>query len=312
MENLIVATVVEVFWETLPSVPLLLAIYVAIELAEYKFGDKIITAVKNAGAWGPLAGALAGIFPQCGFSVIAAALYTQKLLTIGTLLAVFISTSDEAIPVILSQPGQAGLAARLIATKLAIALIAGYAIDFAFRKRNKNILAHIADYSRGTDDAGHHHESALEETACCGHSADAASKKFRASEILLHPLVHTLKIFLFLFAAGAAIEILVMAAGSAAVAAAFGANEIVAPFAAALVGLIPSCAASVAIADLYLKGLITYGAAVAGLCASAGLGTLVLVRENRDKGDVARVIALLVAVSAAAGLALQYVFPSFR
>jgi hypothetical protein len=301
-----IGVISEAFIETIKTVPLLLAIYVAIELAEYKFGGRIIIAVKKAGIWGPLAGALAGIFPQCGFSVIATALYTQKLLTIGTLLAVYLSTSDEAIPVLLSQPGKIGLVAQLIVTKFAIALAAGYAADLAFKKSNKKILAHISEYSRGIDDERHHHETALEETACCGHSADADSKKFRPAEILLHPLIHTLKVFMFLFIASCVIELTIAAAGKLVLGDFFASNIIMAPFLAAAMGLIPSCAASVAIADLFLKGLITYGTAVAGLCASAGLGILVLLREDRDKADVARVIGLLVAVSVASGILINY------
>jgi hypothetical protein len=129
--------ILDAFWDSVKMVPLLLAIYAGIELAEYKFGDAIIGKVKKAGSFGPLAGALAGIFPQCGFSVIASALFTQRLVTFGTLLAVYLATSDEALPIILSQPDKIGLVLPIIFTKLTIALAAGYAIDFAFRKKEQ-------------------------------------------------------------------------------------------------------------------------------------------------------------------------------
>ena len=301
----------DAFWDSLNIVPLLLTIYIVVELAEYKFGDVIITKVKKAGRAGPLIGALAGIFPQCGFSVIATALYTQKLVTIGTLLAVYLATSDEALPIILSQPGKIGTVFLLVMTKLAIALPAGYVVDFAFRKRNKNVLDHIANYSSGKDDKSHHHETALEEPACCGHSVDASSKKFKPAEVLFHPIIHTLKIFLFIFAVTLVIDFSVDRIGSDAIENFFSINAFFAPFLAALIGLIPNCAASVAITELYLKGVISYGAAISGLCASAGLGTLVLIKEDKEKNDVVQIIAMLLGISIASGLVIQYLLGSW-
>ncbi len=298
----------DAFLDAVKTIPLLLVIYVGIEIFEYKFGDTIITRVRKAGAYGPLIGALAGIFPQCGFSVIATALFTQRLVTIGTLLAVYLSTSDEALPIILSQPDKIGIVLPLILTKLAIALAAGYAIDFAFKKSNKKILAHISDYSRGTDDKNHHHESALEELACCGHSADAVSKRFKPKEIFLHPLVHTLKIFLFIFGISLAIGFGMQLVGEKTIGGFFAANALFGPFLAALVGMIPNCAASVAITEIYLKGLISYGTAIAGLSASAGLGILVLFKEEKSKKTIGIIVALLMGISIAAGLIIQF-FP---
>ena len=296
----------ETFWETLGMMPLLLAIYIGIELAEYKFGDNIISKVKISGPAGPLLGAIAGIFPQCGFSVIATALYTQRLLTAGTLLAVYISTSDEALPLILSQPEKAGIILPLLLTKFTIAIISGYAIDFAFKKSNKKVFAHIADYSRGKDDKNHHHETALEKQACCGHNANAASKKFRPSEILLHPIIHTAKILIFIFAVSLAINVCIGQYNLQEISNIFNSNLILAPILAALVGLVPTCAASVAITEMYLKGLISYGAVISGLCASAGLGILVLVKEEKNRINVVRIIAMLIGISIASGLIIQY------
>lgn len=297
--------ILDAFWDSVKMVPLLLAIYAGIELAEYKFGDAIIGKVKKAGSFGPLAGALAGIFPQCGFLVIASALFTQRLVTFGTLLAVYLATSDEALPIILSQPDKIGLVLPIIFTKLTIALAAGYAIDFAFRKKNKKTLAHIADYSRGADDKSHHHETALESPACCGHTASAASKKFNPKEILIHPVIHTAKIVFFIFGTTLAINFLVEQAGRETLGGFFSANDFLGPFLAAAIGLIPNCAASVTITELYLKGIIAYGTAIAGLCASAGLGILVLIKEEKNKANIAIIISLLLAISITAGFLIN-------
>ena len=252
-----------VFWDALidtsKMVPFLLIIYIGIELIEYYFGNKIIGLVQKAGAAGPAVGAIAGSLPQCGVSVVATALYTQRLATIGTLLAVYLSTSDEAIPVILSQPDKAGIILPLILTKIFIALVAGYTLDLMFRKGNQHTLNHIHAYDRGEDDVHHHHESIMEETACCGHSTNAAAKKFNLKEIFLHPVIHTAKIFVFIWAMSFLINLAIFQLGTDGIHRLFLGQSYLQPFIAALLGLIPNCAASVGIAELYLKGAISYG-----------------------------------------------------
>ena len=138
-------------------IPLLFIIFVGTELVEYKYANNIRETVQKAGVLGPAIGAVTGSFPQCGISVVASALYTQRLITIGTLLAVYLSTSDEAIPVILSQPENAKIIVPLIITKIIIALIGGYAVDFVLRKSNKETLAHIKAYTEGSDNEYHNH-----------------------------------------------------------------------------------------------------------------------------------------------------------
>lgn len=292
--------------DTLKMVPFLLVIYVGIELVEYKFGNKIREKVQKAGTAGPVAGAVGGSLPQCGFSVVTTALYTQRLVTIGTLLAVYLSTSDEAIPVILSQPDKAGIILPLILTKIFIALIAGYSIDFVFRKTNKKTLEHIKAYARGEDNELHHHEAILDKEACCGHSTSSSAKKFNPKEIFLHPIIHTAKIFIFIFAVSFLINIAVFQIGEEAFGKLFLGHNFFQPFLAALIGLIPNCAASVAIAELYLKGAITYSSVIAGLSASGGLGILVLFREEKDKKAVFKILGMLFGISVAVGLAIQY------
>jgi len=298
----------DAFIDTAKMVPLLLMIYIGIELFEFKFGGTIKKRVVEAASAGPLVGAVAGSFPQCGFSVMATALYTQRLVTIGTLLAVYLSTSDEAIPILLADSAGAALLIPLILSKIAIGAFAGYAIDLTLRKSNRQTLAHIESVKNGHDSAAHHHETIADEQACCGHIADPASKKFDPREILLHPFVHTLKIFLFIFAISAALGLGIELVGQETLEAWFAAATAWQPVIAALIGLIPNCAASVAITQLYLEGALTYGATLAGLCASGGLGLLVLAREEKDRKNVFLVIGLLFAISVAAGYLTQYIF----
>jgi hypothetical protein len=292
--------------DTARMVPLLLVIYIGIELVEYKFGHKIIGLVQKAGTAGPAVGALAGSLPQCGISVVATALYTQRLATIGTLMAVYLSTSDEAIPIILSQPEKASLILPLVLTKICIALVAGYALDLFFRRANESTLVHIKAYARGEDDAHHDHAIVMDEEACCGHSTSSSAHKFNPREIFFHPCIHTAKIFAFIFAVSLLINATVFLMGEESFGKLFLGQTLLQPFMAALVGLIPNCAASVAITELYLKGAITYGSLIAGLCASAGLGILVLFREENEKKEMFKVLGLLFGISVLAGSIIQY------
>ena len=296
----------DAIFDSLKMIPLLLVIYIGIELIEYKFGNKIRKNIQKAGHAGPAIGSLAGSFPQCGFSVISTALYTQRLLTIGTLLAVYLSTSDEAIPVILSQPDKIKVLLPIILTKIIIAIIAGCTIDLFFQKTNKKTLEHAEAYTEGKDDLAHHHEMIIEEQACCGHCPSPSAKKFNPKEIIFHPLIHTLKIFFFILTTSVVINFAVFQIGDLNLQRIFAGHLFLQPIIAALLGLIPNCASSVAITELYLKGIISYGAVIAGLCASGGLGLLVLLKEDKNRGEILKIIGLLFGISVFAGLIIQY------
>lgn len=297
---------IDAFIDSLKTIPLLLIIYIGIELLEYKFGDKIREKVQNSGKVGPLIGTITGIFPQCGFSVVATALFAQRLLTIGTLLAVYLSTSDEAIPIILSQPDKAYLLVPIISIKIVIALIVGFGIDFFFRKDEKKIIKHIESVESGHDDKNHHHETILNETACCGHSTSATSKKFNIEEIFWHPITHTFHVFIFIFFVTLIINFVFFYLGETFLTNFFANNIFWQPFLTALIGLIPNCAASVAITELFLKNVIGLGPTIAGLLASGGLGLLVLYREEKNKKIFFKVLIMLYSFSVLSGLVIQF------
>ena len=292
----------EIFWDalndSLRTVPLLLFIYIGIELLEYKFGDKIRQWVAKAGKSGPVIGALAGGFPQCGFSVVATALYNQRLVTIGTLLAVYLSTSDEAIPIILSRPESVHLIWPIIGVKVLIAIIAGFVIDFIFKKEQTKIINHIESVESGHDNKNHHHEIVLDEVACCGHSTSCTSKKFSIKEIFWHPIMHTINIFGFVFGTTLIINYLLLN---------FELSAFDNVFITALIGLIPNCDASVTITELYLNGTIGFASTIAGLSASGGLGLLILWREEKNKKIFFKILGLLYGISVLAGLIIANV-----
>ncbi|HEY3379755.1 MAG TPA: putative manganese transporter [Armatimonadota bacterium] len=311
--------------DSLVMVPFLLLIYFFIEWLEFRYGGVIQRRIQQAGKAGPLAGALFGCIPQCGFSVIGSALYARRMITLGTLLAVYLSTSDEAVPVILAQPQRIGLVLPMILTKVIIALVAGFGIDLLFRDSRRHVavshatvepvvvggteqpLQSAAAHAHDEAEEGHTHDEPVEVEACCGHHVDDTSPR---RELWLHPVRHTTQVFVFVFLVSLGINYLDYAVGgSKNLSGYLLSNSAWQPVLTALVGLIPNCAASVAITQLYLGHAISYGSAIAGLCSSAGLGMLILLKENHDLRDTLRVLLLLLSVSIAAGIVIQMLEP---
>lgn len=280
--------------DSVKMIPFLLFVYYVVEWLEYQYGLAIRARIQRNAKAGPLAGAVFGCVPQCGFSVLASAMYTRGFVTIGTLLAVYLSTSDEAIPVVLAQPKKLWVIVPLVCTKVVIALIGGYSTDIAFRSYRKGVT--VSDPEGLKEIAG---------DGCCEHHVVGEDSK---RQLLLHPLVHTVKVFFFVFLVSLGINCLMFKVGAHNLGRLFLQHSPLQPVLTALVGLIPNCAASVAITQVFLKGGISYGSAVAGLCASGGLGLLVLLKENHNPRDTARVLGLLLGFSVAAGIAIQYLY----
>lgn len=268
---------------TATSLPFLFGAYLLIEFIEHRHAEKFAAWLAKFGKAGAAIGALLGVVPQCGFSVVAANLYSNRIITAGTMIAVFISTSDEAIPVLLSNPGAAGKILPLIGAKLLLAVIAGFAVD-------KMNLFNVTKEEK---------EAVVEEHSHC--HTEGHHGLFRST------LMHTIKTFAFIFIVMFAIEVCIGAVGEEYF------NELIAgesffqPLIAGIVGLIPNCASSIIIAQLYAEGAITFGAAFAGLSAAAGTGILVLFKNDVDKIECVQIIGFIFAVSVLTGTALQYI-----
>jgi len=283
----------EAFKDTLATAPWLLGIYIALEFLENKSESFIGEKISHKPGVGPFLGALLGCMPQCGFSVIAATLYTRRCISMGTLIAVFVSTSDEAIPVILAQHDKAPLVLWLLLTKVVLATAAGYMINLIFRK--KILKPPHSPHAPVIPQGGHR------SCDCHAHGIEVP----RWKTFFLFPLKHTLKVLFFIFAVSLGIGLLAAKFGEGDLGRLFFAGTFFQPLIAVAVGLIPNCAASVAITQVYLKGGITFGSAIAGLSASGGLGLLVLLKENKDRRETALIIGLLVLVSLVAGIAIN-------
>lgn len=269
--------------------PFLFGAYLLIEYMEHR-AKNLHRAL--GGPFGAVGGALLGLVPQCGFSAAAANLYARGLITTGTLLAVFISTSDEAIPVLLANPGSLRLMGQLLLTKALLAVAVGLVADLIFRRVRRG-KTQVERGPRGEDHHHHHHSCS---------SCDA----YRGRHPLLRAAaVHTLQIFAFVVAIMLALNLAIALIGTENLSRLLLQNSLWQPVLAALIGAIPNCASSVLLTELYLSGSLTFGSVVAGLTTGAGLGLVVLFKQNRDKRQNAFVFAILLAVGIGAGIALQ-------
>lgn len=272
--------------DSINLVPFLFIIFFFIELFEIYFSKKINHLSEHSQISGPLIGALTAIVPQCGFSVIASTLYVRRLITRGTLIAVYISTSDEAIPVLLAHPEMIKTILPILGTKFLMAVIAGYTVDVILKPSTENICDDIE----------------IEEHGCCKH--EISNDRFKKRILILHPLKHTINIFIFILVVTLILNFILMKTEGH-IEQAFLYQSPLQPILAAIVGLIPNCAISVLITMLYVQHAISFGSVIAGLSSSAGLGLIILLKKNTNIKDTLSIIGILVLVSVIAGIALQ-------
>ena len=268
--------------DTLVALPFLFLAYLLMEAAEHYSSDKMERALGRIGKAGPLVGALLGRIPQCGFSASASNLFAAGLISRGTLLAVFLSTSDEAIPLLLGASSGRAQILPLLLVKVVIGVIAGFAIDFYMKKWGRPRELHDLCEECGCEEEG--------------------------SGILKPALWHTTHILLYIFLLNLGLGVAVHLIGEDVLSAILLKDSLLQPFVAALVGLIPNCAVSVLLTQLYLAGTVSFGSLLAGLCSGAGLGVAVLVKMNRSKRENGQIVLTLYLIAALCGLAVQLLF----
>lgn len=271
--------------ESINLIPFLFIIFVFIEISENYFSEKIENLSLSSRIWGPFIGSCLASLPQCGFSIIVTILYIKKFVSLGTLIAVYISTSDEAIPILLANPDMFSSILPLIFTKITIGVTAGYLIDFIFKPQLKTADSNLE----------------VEEHGCCHHEIHS-----KISKLLIHPLKHTLNIFLFILLINCILSVAIEYAENA-MTILFNTNAFLQVIVSSLIGLIPNCAASVLVVMLYLKSIIGFGSMIAGLSTNAGLGLLVLFKNNENLKDSFKIVGILVLISIISGLLLQLV-----
>jgi hypothetical protein len=259
------------------TLPFLFGVYLLIEYIEHRSADKLGEALKKMGAFGAVGGAVLGAVPQCGFSVVASNLYTGRLISMGTLIAVYLSTSDEAVPLLISNPSFAPKLWELILIKAAVGIVAGVVVDGVTRLFGRQRTEQ--PFKELCDDCDCEHRS-----------------------ILQSALHHTLHITIFILIINLILGFVMEFAGADTVQRLMMTDSAAQPFIAALVGFIPNCAASVVLTQLYTEGVVSFGALISGLCTGAGVGLLVLFKTNRHMGENLTIVGILYVVAVAAGL----------
>ena len=277
--------------DTLALVPLLFVTYLAMEAIEHSASAHVRAAVERSGKAGPVVGALLGALPQCGFSAMAATLYAGRVVTVGTLVAVVLSTSDEMVPVFLAHQEPLGRLAAIMGVKIAIGLVVGLVVDALLRL-----------WHRAGDGHLHIHELCEREHCHCDDDHDGHEHGHGRWAIVRSALVHTVQVTLFILAVTFVFGLVIEYVGQDALGELLANHPVRATFVAALVGLIPNCGASVAITELYLDGVLSAGPMLAGLLASGGVGLLVLWRTNADARQNSAITAFVYVVAVVAGL----------
>lgn len=269
--------------DALKLLPFLFLAYLAMECLEHWTGGRMQEIVRKSGKAGPAIGGLLGIFPQCGFSAAAANLYAGRIITMGTLIAVFLSTSDEMLPIMISENVAPSMIGKILLIKVIFAFAAGFLVDLLFRRKVEMRIGHL----------------------CERHHCHCEKGIWRSA---LH---HTWKIFLYIVVISLILNFAIALIGEETLAALVQGKPALGLFLSALVGMIPNCASSVILTQLYLGGVLSAGALMAGLLSGSGVGFLVLLKVNDDRRENLRIFVLLYAIGVGAGALIQLLGVSF-
>lgn len=261
--------------DTLKTLPVLFLAYLLMEWLEHRTSEKTNRLIQRSGRWGPLWGSLIGVVPQCGFSAAASSFYAGRVITVGTLIAVYLSTSDEMLPIFISERVPVLTILKILGMKVLLGMIGGFSLDAIVR------LVRGRKHRPERDPVNINH--------MCEH--DHAHEEHDG--IWVAALKHTLKITVFLFIVSLILNALIAFVGQARLASILSDRLFLSELLAGIVGLIPNCAASVVITQLYLEGMIGAGPLMSGLLVGAGIGILVLIRENDQPKKNAAIIAIL-------------------
>lgn len=266
---------IDALFDTLKILPFLFVTYLIIEWIEHQASEKLISKIQKSSKFGPLLGSFFGLLPQCGFSSIASTLYVTRVLTLGTLIAIYLSTSDEMLPVLISNQAPIDLIVQVLSIKFIVGLVVGMFIDRLTQNRKQEIQ--IYNFCDDED---------------CQCDEDG---------ILVSALKHALKIGVYIFVITVLLNVFLAYVDIRAILVASPIQTVVG---SALIGLIPNCAASIVITQLYVEGLLSFGSMMAGLLTNAGVGLLVLFRINKNYKENFTIVGILVLVAVVVGLIL--------
>ena len=267
--------------EVLNLIPFLFIAFLLIELIEHKFNNKSKKIISKSGKFGPLLGGLLGLFPQCGFSVFATNLYVTRIISLGTLISIYLTTSDEMLPILLSEKVEFNIIFKLLAIKFIIGILAGFIIDLVLSKTSKK---EKINYELCDDEHCHCEKG-----------------------IFTSAIKHTLNTIVFIFIITLILNILMHTSGEENLSKLFLKDSIFGPFIASLIGLIPNCGASVVITQLYLNNTITLGSTMAGLLTGSGVALAVLFKSNKDYKENLIILNLLYGIGVISGIIIDLI-----
>lgn len=280
-EKKMIDILLEALIDSVKLVPFFLITYLLMEFIEHKTKDKTKETVKKSGKYGPFIGSLLGIFPQCGFSVSATNLYAARVITLGTLIAVYLSTSDEMLPIFLSESVPITTILSILGIKLVVGIIAGFIIDFVIRLRYKNEEEEkIVDLCE-------------KEHCHCEHGIVKSAFK------------HTLNIFIFILLVTIVINLAIYVIGEEAISGFLRNQPILGPVIAGIIGLIPNCASSVILTQLYLENVISVATMISGLLVGAGVGLAVLFKMNKGMKENIKIVTILYSIGVVVGIIIE-------
>ncbi len=286
----------ETLIDAVKLLPFLFITYLIMEYIEHKMGHKTKSAIKKSGKWGPIIGSILGVFPQCGFSVSATNLYAGRVITLGTLIAVYLSTSDEMLPIFISEAVSPVIILKILGIKLIIGMIAGVIIDLfvhiIIKNKNKKIVQQNEEDSEENE---------------IGHMCEEEHCHCNESGILKSAIHHTLSILVFIVLITFIINIVVHFVGEDTIAGWILNKPVIGPVIASLIGLIPNCAASVIITNMYLENVISLGSMISGLLTGAGVGLAVLFKTNNRIKENMSIIILLYAIGVISGIMIDLI-----
>lgn len=296
--------VIDALKDTVELIPFLFATYVVISLLDLFASDKTTAAIQRAGHAGPLIGGVLGVVPQCGFSAMGASLYADRIVSLGTFVAVILSTSDEMLPLLLAEHVEVGLLARILVTKAVLGVILGFAIDLVLRAvLGRTSLAGVDESDAGEeqDEDAEFDPSAYSCDCGCG---EPLTRGQTAWWVVVNSAYRTFQVVVFIFVVSVLLNALIALVGEDALASFLSGNAVVATLVSGLVGLVPNCAASVVLTQLYIDGVLGFAPMIAGTLVAGGAGYLVLFRMNGNMRENAAIVGIVYALGVCAGLVM--------
>ncbi len=274
MSEILLDTILDV----LKLIPFLFIAFLVIEIIEHKISSKSKDVISSSGKFGPILGSILGAIPQCGFSVVATNLYITRIVSLGTLISIYLSTSDEMLPILISNNMPITEILKILGIKVAIGMFFGFIIDLLYRQKEKKDF-HICE----SDDCD------------CEES------------LLKSSIVHTLKTVTFIFLVSLLLNIGFTYIGEETIEKAFMSSSIFAPIISCLIGLIPNCASSVIITEIHLNHVISLGTAIGGLLTNSGLSLLVLFKNNKNIKENLMIMTLIYVIGVISGIIINLV-----